>query len=132
MLSTYESESTRRGIHNGEFPIGADQVNPLAASVFDLPEQLADKADPTLIAADETHLAAIAQSLDHSIADLTARLDAARKSPGGTGHDAMDRDLEVHRVTARLRTLRRFGVDLCLGHMVMADDPRPSMSAGSA
>ena len=37
----------------------------------------------------------------------------------------MDRDLEVHRLTARLRTLRRFGLDLCLGHMVAADDQEP-------
>ena len=37
----------------------------------------------------------------------------------------MDRDLEIHRLTARLRTLRRFGLDLCLGHMVGADDPEP-------
>ncbi len=34
----------------------------------------------------------------------------------------MDRDLEVHRLAARLRALRRFGLDLCLGHMVSADD----------
>lgn len=40
----------------------------------------------------------------------------------------MDRDLEVHRVSARLRTLRRFGLDLCLGRMVGtdgADDAEP-------
>ena len=37
----------------------------------------------------------------------------------------MDRDLEVHRLTARLRALRRFGLDLCLGHIVGADDPEP-------
>ena len=37
----------------------------------------------------------------------------------------MDRDMEIHRLTARLRTLRRFGLDLCLGHMVSADDPEP-------
>ena len=37
----------------------------------------------------------------------------------------MDRDLEIHRLTARLRALRRFGLDLCLGHMVGADDPEP-------
>ena len=30
----------------------------------------------------------------------------------------MDRDEEIHRLTARLRALRRFGLDLCLGHMV--------------
>ncbi len=34
----------------------------------------------------------------------------------------MDRDMEVHRLTARLRTLRRFGLDLCLGRIVSADD----------
>ena len=34
----------------------------------------------------------------------------------------MDRDFEVHRLSARLRALRRFGLDLCLGHMVGADD----------
>ena len=36
----------------------------------------------------------------------------------------MDRDLEIHRLTARLRTLRRFGLDLCLGHMVGRGRPR--------
>ena len=34
----------------------------------------------------------------------------------------MDRDFEVHRLSARLRALRRFGLDLCLGHMVGDDD----------
>jgi DNA helicase IV len=37
----------------------------------------------------------------------------------------MDRDLEVHRLTSRLRTLRRFGLDLCLGRIVGADNPEP-------
>jgi hypothetical protein len=30
--------------------------------------------------------------------------------------------MEIHRLTARPRNLRRFGLDLCLGHMVGADD----------
>ncbi len=94
-------------------------------SVFVLSEQLAPKADPALIAADERHFAAIGESLERSIADLSDRLDAARSAPGGTGQEAMDRDLEVHRLTARLRTLRRFGLDLCLGQMVPADDAEP-------
>ncbi len=94
-------------------------------SVFDLPDHLAAKADSALIARDEEHFAAIAYSLDQSIADLSGRIDAARREPGGTGREAMDRDLEVHRLTARLRTLRRFGLDLCLGHMVARDDPEP-------
>ncbi|MDX3751982.1 RNA polymerase recycling motor ATPase HelR [Streptomyces sp. AK08-02] len=101
-----------------------------ATSAFDLPERLAAKADPKLIARDERHFAAIAECLEQSIAELTDRLDTVRKAPGGTGRDAMDRDTEIHRLTARLRTLRRFGLDLCLGHMVGADDPERSVYVG--
>jgi DNA helicase IV len=100
-------------------------VKPLSTSAFDLPDHLSAKADPTLIAADEQHFAAIGESLEQSIADLSERIDAARKAPGGIGQEAMDRDLEIHRLTARLRTLSRFGLDLCLGHIVSADDPEP-------
>ena len=100
-------------------------MNPSSTSVFDLPDHLSPKADPTLIAGDEQHFAAIAQSLAQSIADLSDRLDVERKAPGGIGQEAMDRDLEIHRLTARLRTLRRFGLDLCLGHIVSADTPEP-------
>ncbi|POM25571.1 Helicase IV [Actinomadura rubteroloni] len=92
---------------------------------FALPDRLSAKADPKLIAADERHFAAIADTLAEQIADLSARLDAERKATGGKGQRALERDLEVHRLTARLRTLRRFGLDLCLGHMVGADDSEP-------
>ncbi|MEW1845171.1 RNA polymerase recycling motor ATPase HelR [Nonomuraea angiospora] len=100
-------------------------MNPLTTSVFDLPEHLAPKADPALIAGDERHFAAIAQSLEQSISELSGRLDAERRAPGGKGRAVLDRDLEIHRLSARLRALRRFGLDLCLGHMVSADDPEP-------
>jgi len=100
-------------------------VSPLTTSAFDLPGRLSPKADPALIARDEQQFAAIAASLEQSIADLSDRLDAERRAPGGIGQAAMDRDLEIHRLTARLRVLRRFGLDLCLGHMVGADSPEP-------
>ncbi|MEV5798596.1 RNA polymerase recycling motor ATPase HelR [Streptomyces collinus] len=104
-------------------------MNPLttsaSASAFDLPDRLAAKADPALIARDERHFAAVAECLEQSIAELTDHLDTARRAPGGLGRHAMDRDTEIHRLTARLRTLRRFGLDLCLGHMVVADDAEP-------
>ncbi|GAA2742116.1 RNA polymerase recycling motor ATPase HelR [Kitasatospora cinereorecta] len=100
-------------------------MNPLTTRAFDLPEHLAPKDDPALIAGDEEHFAAVADSLDRAIAELSDRLDAARRAPGGAGREAMDRDLEVHRLTARLRALRRYGLDLCLGRMVGADDPEP-------
>ncbi|MDX3853284.1 RNA polymerase recycling motor ATPase HelR [Streptomyces sp. AK02-01A] len=100
-------------------------MNPLTTSAFDLPDHLSPKADPTLIAGDEQHFAAIAECLEESIADLSDLLAAERRAPGGAGRQAMDRDMEIHRLTARLRALRRFGLDLCLGHMVSADDPEP-------
>ena len=100
-------------------------MSPLTTSAFDLPDRLAAKADPALIAGDEQHFGAIAESLEQSIADLSDRLEAERMAPGGIGQEAMDRDLEIHRLTARLRTLRRFGLDLCLGRIVSADNPEP-------
>jgi hypothetical protein len=100
-------------------------VNPLAPSAFNLPGNLAAKADPALIAGDERHFAAITESLQQTIADLSGRLDAELREPGGIGQKAMDRDMEIHRLAARLRALRRFGIDLCLGHMVSAGNPEP-------
>ena len=99
---------------------------PVTTTAFNLPEHLVAKADPALIAGDEQHLAAVAVSLEQQIADLSKRLDAQRKAPGGTGRKALDRDLEIHRLTARLRLLRRFGLDLCLGRMVYTDSPEPA------
>ncbi|MFC1230346.1 RNA polymerase recycling motor ATPase HelR [Streptomyces sp. Sce081] len=104
-------------------PINHPPISP--TSVFDLPERLSAKADPKLIAGDEAHFAAIAESLEQAIAELSDLRDATLRAPGGVGREAMDRDLEVHRLSARLRALRRFGLDLCLGHIVSADDPEP-------
>ena len=100
-------------------------MTPLTTSAFDLSDHLARKAEPTLIAADEQHFATMAETLDQTVALLTDRLDTERRAPGRPGQEALERDLEVHRLTARLRALRRFGLDLCLGHMVSADDPEP-------
>lgn len=94
-------------------------------SAFALPERLASKADATLIAGDEAHFAAIASSLDQTITELSDRLDALRRAPGGIGREAMDRDSKIHRLTGRLRALRRFGLDLCLGRVVGADAAEP-------
>ncbi|TBN56502.1 AAA family ATPase [Glaciihabitans arcticus] len=85
---------------------------------FDLPDRLSAKNDPALIARDVAFFATLASSLDRSITELEARLDATRLQPGGSGQETLERDLEIHRLTARLRTLRRFGLDLCLGCVV--------------
>ncbi|MDI9937662.1 RNA polymerase recycling motor ATPase HelR [Rhodococcus sp. IEGM 1351] len=97
----------------------------LTTNAFDLPDHLAPKADPTLIADDELHFAAIAESLEQSIADLDHRIDTERKAPRRLGQEAMERDMMVHRLNAELRALRRYGLDLCLGHFVSADNPEP-------
>ncbi|MDQ4109941.1 MAG: AAA family ATPase, partial [Actinomycetota bacterium] len=85
---------------------------------FDLAGRHDAKADPALIAEDEQHFAAIAKSLEEQISELNERLDGVRRRPGGHGQEAMDRDLEVHRIGGQLRMLRRFSLDLCLGRIV--------------
>ena len=98
---------------------------PTTASAFDLPDHLAHKNVPALVEADERHFAAIARRLDETTTELTGLLEDARRAPAGTGQTALDRDLEVHRLTARLRTLSRFGLDLCLGRVVAEDEDEP-------
>lgn len=100
-------------------------LDPPEASVFNLPPRLFAKADPVLIGPDERHLSIIARRLDEQIADLSAQLDALRRAPAGSGRKALDRDLEIHRISARLRLLRRYGADLCLGRVVPADGSEP-------
>jgi DNA helicase IV len=112
------------GLPQAPLSVGESGIVTLTTSAFDLPDRLAAKANPTLIAADELHFAAIAESLERSIAELSESLDRERRMPGGIGQEALDRDLEIHRMTARLRALRRYGLDLCLGRVVEADaDP---------
>ena len=60
------------GPGTGPTPLGC-------TSAFDLPDHLTPKADPALIAADEQHFAAVAESVERSTADLSDQLDAARE-----------------------------------------------------
>jgi hypothetical protein len=100
-------------------------LTPVTTSAFDLPDRLAAKAAPAQIAADERHFAAIAESLERAIAELTVRLDNERRAPAGSGQRALDRDQEVRRLSSRLRALGRYGLDLCLGRVVATDDAEP-------
>src|ERR1700712_3029780 len=63
--------------------------------------------------------------MQQTIADLSDRLDAERKGAGGTRQEAMERDEVIHRLASRRRALSRFGLDLCLGHIVSATNPEP-------
>lgn len=101
-------------------------MTPVATGIFALPERLAAKADPVLIGADVAHFAAVAACLEQRISELTTRLDELRRAPGRSGRGALDRDLEIHRLSAQLRLLRRFGLDVCLGRMVRSGDSEPT------
>ncbi|MGH3735071.1 MAG: hypothetical protein ACRDT6_05550 [Micromonosporaceae bacterium] len=84
-------------------------MNSVTTRAFHLPGHLAAKFDPALIAADERHFAAIAEHLGRSVSDLSERLDAERRAPGGKGRRAVERDMEIRRLTARRR--RRSAAD---------------------
>ncbi|HWJ67939.1 MAG TPA: hypothetical protein VNT31_14785 [Nocardioides sp.] len=100
-------------------------MTPRTDAAFALPDHLAAKSDPALIGPDEDHFAAVTAAIERAIADLAGRLDEARRAPGGHGTAALERDQEVHRLTSRLRTLRRYDRDLCLGRVVAADGLEP-------
>lgn len=99
--------------------------NTLASGRFRLRDHRAAKAAPRLLERDEAQLADVVRAVDDTLDDLSARLEAARRAPIGEGQEALDRDQEVHRLTARLRLLSRAGAELCLGRMVLAGDPEP-------
>ncbi|GAA1833657.1 RNA polymerase recycling motor ATPase HelR [Agromyces salentinus] len=103
----------------------SDRGELLTNTAFDLPDRLAAKRAPHLIDADEAQFTAIATSLREATAEASERLDDVRRQRGGHGQQALDRDLEIHRLTARLRTLRRFGIDLCLGRIIAEDGADP-------
>lgn len=122
-----DSRSRIAGHSHNRSPAGAArvQIRPVQnTSAFELPEHAA-KAAPALIADDERHFAAIAESLERSTAELTARLAAARLAPAGLGQAVLERDAEIARLSSSLRALRRFGLDLCLGHVVGAGHAAP-------
>lgn len=88
-------------------------------SPFALPERLHDKA--ALIDDDERRFAAIAAALAAEGERVELRLAALRREHAG-GQRALERDLEVQQLSARLRVLRRFGLDACIGRMVDESD----------
>ncbi|MFY2791726.1 RNA polymerase recycling motor ATPase HelR [Rhodococcus sp. MALMAid1271] len=93
--------------------------------VFDLPDNLALERDRTLIGHDQEHFSALLSSIEQSRSDTEARLAAVRTSTGRMGQEVMERDFEIHRLSARLRSLRRYGADLCLGRADTLDSDAP-------
>ncbi|MGF0310166.1 RNA polymerase recycling motor ATPase HelR [Rhodococcus sp. IEGM1428] len=100
-------------------------MNPVRPRVFDLPDSLSRKRDPELIEVDQQHFSAIYSSIETSRSDTTDRLNTIQKSSGRMGQEVMERDFEVHRLRGRLRSLHRYGIDLCLGRIVPVDSDEP-------
>ncbi|WP_029088320.1 RNA polymerase recycling motor ATPase HelR [Brevibacterium album] len=94
-------------------------------SFFALPPHLEWKTAPEFTARDQDQLSAVAEALRAGEAQVRARLRGLRRSPGGYGEAALERDLAIHRLSARLRLLRRFDVEICLGRMVPEDGSGP-------
>lgn len=92
-------------------------MNPEIVSAFNLPEAIRAKASTALIGPDEVQFSAIADTLKSTIENQQERLEELLQSPGGIGQASMDRDMEIHRTSARLRLLQRFNIDLCLGRI---------------
>ncbi|MFE0748568.1 RNA polymerase recycling motor ATPase HelR [Gordonia sp. NPDC058843] len=91
------------------------------AAVFALSDRLSAKNDPALIAYDTRHFASMTTNVRRTLASADERLQRLRREAGGKGRQAVDRDMEIHQLGSRIRTLRRFGLDLCLGRLVRDD-----------
>ncbi|MFK0003426.1 RNA polymerase recycling motor ATPase HelR [Paenarthrobacter sp. NPDC090522] len=98
---------------------------PLATSAFNLPEHLSPKANPALVAKDEEHFAAIAASMEQTVASLEQQLETIRRAPSRFGQEAVEKDVETRRLTGRLKALQRFGLDLCLGRITTTKNAEP-------
>nr|WP_275901842.1 RNA polymerase recycling motor ATPase HelR [Brevibacterium zhoupengii] len=86
-----------------------------------MPSRLSAKNTSKHIAADDAHFARISAEIDSELATVESRLADLRRSPGGSGESALDRDVAIHRLSSELNLLQRFAVDICLGRMVFAD-----------
>ena len=99
---------------------------PASPDIFALPGSRAAKSDPALIERDRTHFAEIAASLSAHIDNLSGSRDALRRTAGRSGQQALERDLEIHRVTSRLRLLHRYRSDMVLGHFLVEGSAEPT------
>lgn len=73
-----------QGTSKGSFAVTTNRHNHLTA-VFDLPEHLAAKAEPALIAADQRHLTAVKYAVERQTAQATEQLGVLKKQPRGVG-----------------------------------------------
>ena len=106
----------------------------LTTSAFDLPDRLAAKADPALIAGDEQHFAAIAESLERvdrrPVRPSRRRAQGARRHrPGGDG--PRRGDPPAHRPPADAAPLRPRPVPRAHGRATTTRSPCTSVGSAS-
>lgn len=93
----------------------------MSSTLFALPERLADKSRPHLIADDDAHLTRVRERVAEQTSTARAELDAARRSTDVRVGAGVARDQEVRRLSSRIRTLARIGTEVCLGRIVRVD-----------
>ncbi|NLG45792.1 RNA polymerase recycling motor ATPase HelR [Gordonia sp. (in: high G+C Gram-positive bacteria)] len=90
----------------------------MSVAVFCLPDRLADKNRPDLIAGDAAQLTRVAERIAEKSAAIRTELDALRRSTDVRVEAGVARDQDIRRLTAELRRLSRVGTDVCLGRFV--------------
>lgn len=83
------------------------------------------KAAPELIDADEQFFRRLGHELEFQRKQFAVRLEKRRKEKARAGSFALERDFDIRRLSSRLALLHRFGVDMCLGRLSMADGAHP-------
>ena len=90
-------------------------------SAFALPDYLNTKCSPELIETDERFFAELAQSLHEQRIRMALRLKERRVAVAHAGSSAVERDVEIKKLSSRLSLLEHFGIDVCLGRMDPSD-----------
>ncbi|MFC0674168.1 RNA polymerase recycling motor ATPase HelR [Brachybacterium hainanense] len=70
---------------------------------------------------DSEHLARIGRAREHALADIGERIARLLRAPVGDAQGRLERDAEIHRLSARRRLLERSAGDACLGRITPAD-----------
>lgn len=88
------------------------------SGVFALADRLAWKARSELIGADLALFDEVAAARAQATQECELRRERRLREPAHAGQEALERDLEIRRLTARLQVLNRFALDTCIGRTV--------------
>lgn len=100
-------------------------TSPFRSTFFAPPPAGRRHLTAAVIEADDIHFARVMEAMAEHHEVVQQRLRDARRRAGSSGQEGLDRDLEIHRLSARLRVLERADQDLCLGRMTPVDGGSP-------